>query len=124
MTLDEARAHIGDGVVYKTGYAPPEDGVITGVSRTSVFVRYAGKPNTQGTNPADLTLAERGRALRDARDAYDAEIGEARAELERAITRATAAHRARIARAQAAFRVAVDAANGTAEAATAAEERN
>ena len=32
MTLDEARSHIGDGVVYTTGFSPPEDGVITGVS--------------------------------------------------------------------------------------------
>jgi hypothetical protein len=56
MTLTEARDHIGDGVVYATGFAPPEDGVITGVSASLVFVRYAGGPYSQGTNPADLTL--------------------------------------------------------------------
>jgi hypothetical protein len=56
VTIDEARAHIGRGVVYTTGYAPPEDGVITGVSASLVFVRYAGNLHAQGTNPADLTL--------------------------------------------------------------------
>ena len=56
MTLNEARAHIGDGVVYATGYSPPEDGVITGVSASLVFVRYRNQLHSKGTNPADLTL--------------------------------------------------------------------
>lgn len=56
MTLDEARHHIGDDVVYTTGYAPPEEGVITSVSTSLVFVRYKGDPHAKGTNPADLTL--------------------------------------------------------------------
>lgn len=56
MTLTEARAHVGDGVVYSSGYAPPEDGVITGVSASLVFVRYKGSLHAQGTDPADLTL--------------------------------------------------------------------
>ena len=56
MTLDEARSHIGDGVVYSSGYAPPEDGVITGVSASLVFVRYEGSLHAQGTDPDDLTL--------------------------------------------------------------------
>lgn len=56
MTLDEARAHIGDGVVYATGFSPPEDGVITGVSASLVFVRYSGQAHAKGTDPADLTL--------------------------------------------------------------------
>jgi hypothetical protein len=57
VTLDEAREHIGHGVVYASGYNPPENGVITGVSRTSVFVRFEGSLHAQGTDPADLTLA-------------------------------------------------------------------
>jgi hypothetical protein len=56
MTLDEARDHIGDGVVYITGHAPPEDGVITGVSASLAFVRYRDGLHAKGTNPADLTL--------------------------------------------------------------------
>lgn len=56
MTLDEARNHIGDGVVYSTGFSPPEDGVITGVSASMVFVQYAGDLHAKGTDPADLTL--------------------------------------------------------------------
>ena len=56
MTLDEARSHIGDGVVYSSPPDPAEDGVITGVSATTVFVRYRGDPHAKGTNPADLTL--------------------------------------------------------------------
>lgn len=56
MTLEEARDRIGRGVVYSTGYSPPEDGVITGVSASMVFVRYRGDLHPKGTNPADLTL--------------------------------------------------------------------
>jgi hypothetical protein len=56
VTIDEAREHIGDRVVYASGYNPPENGVITGVSRTSVFVRFDGALHAKGTDPADLTL--------------------------------------------------------------------
>jgi hypothetical protein len=56
MTLDEVRDHIGHGVVYTVGHAPPEDGVITGVSASLAFVRYAGSLHSKGTDPADLTL--------------------------------------------------------------------
>lgn len=56
MTLDEARDHIGHGVVYTTGYAPPEDGVITDVSASMVFVHYKGDLHAKGTRPEDLTL--------------------------------------------------------------------
>lgn len=56
MTIDEARSHIGDGVVYATGFSPPEDGVITGVSASMVFVRYKDDLHAKGTDPADLTL--------------------------------------------------------------------
>jgi hypothetical protein len=56
VTLDEARDHIGRGVVYTPAAGDPEDGVITGVSSTTVFVRYAGDHAAKGTDPADLTL--------------------------------------------------------------------
>jgi hypothetical protein len=56
VTIDEARGHIGDGVVYSTGYAPPEDGVITSVSKSPVFVLYRESLHSKGTRPEDLTL--------------------------------------------------------------------
>lgn len=56
MTLDEARDHIGDGVVYKTEGSHAEDGVITSVSSRLVFVRYKGDNHSKGTSAADLTL--------------------------------------------------------------------
>lgn len=55
MTLDEARDHIGHGVVYRSGEDLAEDGVITGVGAL-VFVRYKGDQHAKATCPADLTL--------------------------------------------------------------------
>lgn len=62
MTLDEAAAHIGAGVVY----APypyrgrKEKGVITSVNSSWVFVRYGADSSepgrVQATDPAQLTL--------------------------------------------------------------------
>jgi hypothetical protein len=57
VTLDEARQHIGRGVVYQAcSHCPREDGVITSVNDAYVFVRYAGDQQSKATNPADLTL--------------------------------------------------------------------
>jgi hypothetical protein len=56
MTLDEARNHIDDGVVYKPAGGKPETGVITAVSSVYVFVQYAGERGTKATYPEDLTL--------------------------------------------------------------------
>jgi len=56
VTLDEARDHIGDSVVYTPTGRLAENGVITGVSRTVVFVKYDGDPNSKGTRPEDLAL--------------------------------------------------------------------
>lgn len=64
MTLDQASEHIGHGVVYRpmrpgAGGGLPgdvEDGVITGVSGSHVFVRYAGDGHSKATDPAALTL--------------------------------------------------------------------
>lgn len=59
MTLDEAREHIGHGVIYRP-YAPEldavEQGEITSVSDSYVFVRYKGDQHAKATAPALLTL--------------------------------------------------------------------
>lgn len=55
MTLEEARDHVGHGVVYRSGTPQAEVGVITGVGAL-VFVRYAGDVTAKATYPGDLTL--------------------------------------------------------------------
>lgn len=55
MTLDEAREHVGHGVVYRSGTEQAEDGVITGVGAL-VFVKYAGDVTAKATYPGDLVL--------------------------------------------------------------------
>jgi hypothetical protein len=63
VTLDEAREHIGDKVVY----CPPgpssaprpqrrEEGVITSVSASWVFVRYGADYGSKATDPRDVSL--------------------------------------------------------------------
>ena len=59
MTLDEARAHIGAGVVYHPGHGAPEDGEIVAVSDLYVFVRYTGDRTPKATAPGCLTLLAR-----------------------------------------------------------------
>ena len=57
MTLDEARQNIGADVVFRGGAsAEDEDGVITSVNDTYVFVRYAGDQHGKATRPEDLVL--------------------------------------------------------------------
>ena len=64
MTITEARAHIGGGVVYKSGTDAAEEGVITQVGHVWVFVRYGeddcrqvtGSARAWPTRPEDLTL--------------------------------------------------------------------
>lgn len=56
MTLDEARDHIGHGVVYRASHGRTEDGVITSVNDYWVFVRYATDRHSKATDPAALTL--------------------------------------------------------------------
>jgi hypothetical protein len=80
VTLDEARDHIGHGVVYQPFRGDPEDGVITGVSGTMVFVRYRGDPAGKATHPADLTLLAapvtvHQRAREDVRQMWQAAFG-------------------------------------------------
>ena len=59
MTLDEARAHIGAGVVYHPGHGRPEDGEIVGVSDLYVFVLFVGDRAPKATPPGSLTLLAR-----------------------------------------------------------------
>lgn len=54
MTLDEARAHIGAGVVYHSGHGRPEDGEIVRVSDLYVFVLFVGDRTPKATRPEDL----------------------------------------------------------------------
>ena len=56
MTLDEARAHIGAGVVYNPGHGAREDGEIVRVSDLYVFVLFAGDRAPKATPPGALTL--------------------------------------------------------------------
>ena len=56
MTIEEARAHIGDGVVYAPAYGDREDGVITSVSDRFAFVRYGSRQTSAATDPAALSL--------------------------------------------------------------------
>lgn len=58
MTLDEAHAHIGHGVVYRPAHAPAEDGVIVRVNDQWAFVRYGGH-GIKATDPARLELLSR-----------------------------------------------------------------
>lgn len=55
MTLDEARAHLGNAVVYNTPGYPPEQGVITSVNAHFVFVRYGADMHSKATSASFLT---------------------------------------------------------------------
>ena len=54
ISIEDARNRIGDGVVYHAGGPAPEDGVITSVNDTYVFVRYRGDFGSKATHPAQL----------------------------------------------------------------------
>ena len=56
MTLDEARAHIGAGVVYNPGHGRPEDGQIVRVSDQNAYEVFAGDRTPKATPPGALTL--------------------------------------------------------------------
>ena len=56
MTLDEARSHIGDGVIYRPAHGETEEGTITSVNDRFVFVRYGARRTSAATEPAALTL--------------------------------------------------------------------
>ena len=62
MTLDEARNHIGNGVIYVPSGSSAdaaEEGTITSVGERWVFVRYGSSRTSAATDPADLTLLAR-----------------------------------------------------------------
>jgi hypothetical protein len=60
MTLDEARDSIGESVVYLPDHGgPAEDGVITGVSSSVVFVRYRHQHPTAGGQATSAHLLRR-----------------------------------------------------------------
>ena len=57
MTLDQARARIGAGVVYRPHPdAPAEDGVVASVNDHFVFVLYAGDRFPKATPAEALTF--------------------------------------------------------------------
>lgn len=57
MTLDEARDHIGEKVVYRSeGGDRKEEGVIAAVSSVYAFVQYGEQRGVMATHPEDLTL--------------------------------------------------------------------
>ena len=61
MTMEEARAHIGSGVVYRNHPdAAPDDGEITGCSDYFVFVLFVGDRHPKACHPGDLTLLSGG----------------------------------------------------------------
>lgn len=49
MTLEEAREHVGDKVVYQPGHGRCEEGVITSVTERYVFVRYGSDVGSKAT---------------------------------------------------------------------------
>lgn len=55
MTLDEARQHIGNAVVYYVDDGLAEQGVITSVNEVYVFVRYGSDMHSKATRAEDLT---------------------------------------------------------------------
>jgi len=57
MTLEEAREHIGAGVIYQPHpEVRPEDGEIVSVNEHYVFVRYTGDRGAKATDPRNLQL--------------------------------------------------------------------
>ena len=55
ITLESAAEHIGAKVIYDSGHGL-EEGVITSVNKTYVFVRYGSHVHSTATYPADLTF--------------------------------------------------------------------
>lgn len=56
MTLDQARAEIGRGVVYHSSHDTHEHGRIRSVGDRFVFVVYDGDHHAKATDPGMLTL--------------------------------------------------------------------
>jgi hypothetical protein len=60
MTLDEARDHVGEKVIYSTHPGQAEEGVISSVGRKYVHVRYMRSPDPVATYPENLVLMRGG----------------------------------------------------------------
>lgn len=60
MTLDEAREHTGETVLYSSVPGEAEEGVIVTVGETYVHVRYGRDQNAKATRPELLTLMRGG----------------------------------------------------------------
>jgi hypothetical protein len=60
MTLDEAREHIGERVLYSSVPGECEVGEIIAAGRKYVHVLYFGQPNAKATPPELLTLMRGG----------------------------------------------------------------
>lgn len=56
MTLDDARNKIGSKVIYRTAYGRTEEGVITSVNASYVFVRYGSDVTSKATAADALEL--------------------------------------------------------------------
>jgi len=56
MTLDEARSHVGEKVIYSTVPGEAETGVIESVNDSYAFVRYGSDRHAKATRPDLLTL--------------------------------------------------------------------
>jgi hypothetical protein len=59
VTLEEADAAIGAGVVYRPDHGDAEDGTIVRVTDFHVLVLYAGDRTPKATRPEDLTFLNR-----------------------------------------------------------------
>lgn len=56
VTIEAARERIGDAVLYRPFPGEPvEQGYITSVNDTTIFVRYGSDGGSKGTYPRDLT---------------------------------------------------------------------
>lgn len=51
MTLDEARKHIGDAVIYDDGHGMRQDGTIVRVGERGVYVRYGHNDTSIALTP-------------------------------------------------------------------------
>lgn len=60
MTLDEARDHTREHVIYSAVPGDAEEGVIDSVGRRYVYVRYMRSPRPVATYPENLTLMRGG----------------------------------------------------------------
>lgn len=60
MTIEEARAHVGEKVLYSSVPGECEVGEIIAAGRKYVHVLYFGQPNAKATPPECLTLMRGG----------------------------------------------------------------